>query len=204
MTFESGSDVLRRLLDSLVAAVGTATQAMDLDVSVHVVCNDDAPGQVGAIAGIVGDYADSGTPPLRCDLTSGHGNVGYGAAQNIAIRNSSAEFHLVLNPDVVLDAHALLESVRFLDTEPGAAMVVPQGFDGAGRYACLAKRAPSVGVLLLRGLSVGPSPGLFGRRVGRYVYSGRLPAQVPEAIELASGCFMFCRTSALRAVGRLR
>ena len=56
-------------------------------------------------------------------------------------------------------------------------------------------------VLLLRALSIQASPGFFGRRVGRYTYSDRLPSEHPEPIDLASGCYMFCRASALEAVG---
>ena len=200
VTFESGGDVVRRLLDSLVTAVRAAGESVK-EVSVHVVCNDDAPEHIRAIAAVVEEYADCASVPMHCELIEGQGNIGYGAAQNLAIRRSSAEFHLVLNPDVVLDKNALLESVRFLERTPGAVMAVPRGFDGDGRYAALAKRAPSVLALLLRACSVGPSPGFLGRRVGRYVYSDRLPSDQPRSVDLASGCFMFCRRGALQAVG---
>ncbi len=201
VTFESGGDMVRRLLDSLAAAVRAAAGEFAMDVSVHVVCNDDAPEHVRSIAAVVEDYADSAAALGHCELIQGQGNIGYGAAQNLALRRSAAEFHLVLNPDVVLDTNALLESVRFLESMPSAVMAVPQGFDFGGRYAALAKRDPSVLVLLLRALEVPPSPGWLGRRVGRYVYSDHLPADHPQAVALASGCFMFCRTGALQAVG---
>ncbi len=200
VTFESASEMLRRLFDSLVAALETTWETMDLEVTVDVLCNDESPAHMLATVGTYGDFAASAPRAMRCGIAAGHGNIGYGAAQNIAIRNSSAEFHLVLNPDVALDSRALVECIRFLDANPGAAMVAPRAFDGEGRYARLAKRAPSVLVLLLRGLSVGPSSGPLGRLVGRYVYSDRLPAEAPAAIDLASGCFMFCRTSALEAL----
>lgn len=201
VTYRSGGEVLRRLLDSLLAAVRRADAEARLSVAVQVVCNDEEPAQVGAISGLVEEIAGIAPRCLQCELVAGHGNVGYGAAQNLAIRRSSADFHLVLNPDVELDADALLESVRFLDANLDAVLVAPRGLDGAGLYASLAKRAPSVLVLLLRALSVRASPGFFGRRVGRYVYSDRLPSDHPEPIDLASGCYMFCRASALKAVG---
>ena len=200
VTYRSGGEVVRRLLDSLVTAVRRAAEDMAIDVAVQVVCNDEEPERVGTMCARVDDLAESAPDCMRCEIIKGHGNIGYGAAQNLAIRGSSADFHLVLNPDVVLDADALLESVRFLGANADAVMVVPRGLDGAGRYAGLAKREPSLLVLLLRALSVKASTGLFGRRVGRYVYSDRLPSERPQSIDLASGCYMFCRTSALKAV----
>ena len=200
VTFESAA-VVRGLLDSLVEALRRAREVLDLRVSVQVVCNDEAPERVQTVAAVVEEFADAGALPMRLEFIAGQGNIGYGAAQNLAIRRSSAEFHLVLNPDVVLDAHALAESVRFLDECPDAVMATPRGFDAAGRYAGLAKRQPSVLVLLLRALSVQASPGLFGRRVGRYVYSDCLPSDRPQRIDLASGCCMFCRTAALQSIG---
>ena len=201
VTYRSGPEVVRRLLDGLAGAVRNASAEVALDVAVLVVCNDDDPTGVGALSALIDDLAESAPECMRCELVTGHGNIGYGAAQNLAIRRSSADYHLVLNPDVELDADALLESVRFLDSNPDAAIVAPQGLDGLGRYAGLAKREPSVGVLLLRALSVRASSGFFGRRVGHYIYNDRLPSERPQPIDLASGCCMFCRASALRAVG---
>ena len=201
VTYQSGTTVVGQLLDSLLEAVRTAVADAPMDVAAHVVCNDESGQQVQAIDGLVEACRRRAPETMRIELVQGQGNIGYGAAQNLAIRRSSAEFHLVLNPDVVLDGSALLECARFLEANADAAMAVPQGFDAEGRYAALAKRAPSVFVLLLRALSVGASQGLLGRFVGRYTYSDRLPADRPERVELASGCFMFCRTAALKAVG---
>ena len=201
VTYRSGEAVVRRLLDSLAQAVRRADAEAALDVAVRVVCNDAEPAQVRTISTLVDALAASAPECLHCELIAGHGNVGYGAAQNLALERSTADFHLVLNPDVELDADALLESIRFLDANPGAVMVAPQGLDGSGRYAGLAKREPSVLVLLLRAMSVQASSGFLGRRAGRYIYSDRLPSGQPQPIRLASGCYMFCRASALRAVG---
>ena len=201
VTYRSGVEVVRRLLGSLVTAVRRADGEAALRVTVVIVSNDEEPAQVAPLSVLVDELAGNGPACLRCELVAGHGNIGYGAAQNLAIRHGSSDYHLVLNPDVEVDADALLESVRFLAAHPDAVLVAPRGLDGEGGYARLAKRAPSVLVLLLRALSVRASPGFFGRRVGRYVYSDRLPSEHPEPIDLASGCYMFCRASALKAVG---
>ena len=201
VVYRCAETVLRRLLDSLADAVRAAAAGRSMRVSVCVVSNDEAADDIRSIAGLVDGFAQRAVDGMRCELIAGHGNVGYGTAQNLAIQRSSADFHLVLNPDVVLDAKAIGESIRFLNANPDTVMVVPRGFDARGRYAYLAKRAPSVLVLLLRALSVAPGRGILGRRVARYLYGDCLPSERPQSIELASGCFMFCRGPALQAAG---
>ncbi len=200
VVYRTGEAVLRRLLDSLLASV-CATADWSMDVTIFVVCNDESADDIRSVAKLLDGFAQSLPGGMRCQLIEGHGNIGYGAAQNLAIERSAADFHLVLNADLVLDTAALSESLGFLNANPGAVMVVPQGYDERGRYANLAKRSPSLFVLLLRALSVAPSRGLCGRRVAHYLYDDRLPSERSQSIRLASGCFMFCRRSALRAVG---
>ena len=201
VTYQSAAAVVGELLDSLAAAVQAALSDGALEVTALVVCNDESRQQVDAIGGLVEAHGHQAPDCMHIELVQGHGNIGYGAAQNLALQRSAADIHLVLNPDVVLDGDALLQGLRFLETNADAVMAVPQGFDPDGRYAALAKRAPSILVLLLRALSVKASRGFFGRCVGRYTYSDRLPSDRPERVELASGCCMFCRTAALKAVG---
>jgi GT2 family glycosyltransferase len=133
-------------------------------------------------------------------IVKGHGNIGYGPGQNLAMERVTSDYHLILNPDVLLDDDALLESLRYLMGHPEVAMLVPQGFDPGNEYARLSKRHPSLLVLLLRALAVSSSDGLFGRRVARYTYGGELPCDMPKPVLLASGCFMLCRTDTLRKV----
>ncbi len=201
VVYRCDGEMLLGLLESLVASVRKAAANRVMDVGVYVVCNDQAADGGRLIADLVRRFNRMVPVRMRCELIEGHGNIGYGAAQNLAIRRSSADFYLALNPDVVLAAGAIDESIHFLDAHPDTVMVVPQGYDGDGRYASLAKRAPSVLVLLLRALSVRPSRGFPGRLVGRYIYADRLPSEHPQSVDLASGCFMFCRRSALQAEG---
>ena len=201
VTYESDPDAFARLLESLAAAAQVARRELGMSVVVWTVLNDEAPARRQSFAAIVRRQAEAAPPHLDFQVIEGHGNIGYGAGQNLAIRRSRADFHLVLNPDVELEPRALAESARHLEAHPQCVLVAPQGFDAAGRYLRLAKREPSVLALALRALAVRPSAGCFGRRVGRYAYSDRLPSPDPQPIDLASGCFMFCRTCALQAVG---
>lgn len=68
-------------------------------------------------------------------------NTGYGSAHNIAIRESMAEgadYHLVLNSDVIFSADILKELVAFMDSNEDVAQVQPDilNADGTRQYTC--------------------------------------------------------------------
>lgn len=199
VTWRTPPAVLAGFLDSLAAAVRRLVGNGAEQVVVYALSNDGPQGAATVKEALAPHRAAGGQ--AHWEFICGQGNVGYGAAQNLAIRRTGADFHFISNPDVVMAPDALLQGLQFLQAHPQAVAVGPQGYDAAGQYAKLAKRMPSVLTLLLRALSVEVSPGYFGRRLGAYVYSDRLPAAQSEPVDLLSGCFMACRTSALQAVG---
>lgn len=201
VTYESRIDVFKELLESLHNAASWLSARRPATTTIYVVSNDPDIERSAAVADAVNQAACCSGKAVEYKLIQGQGNIGYGAAQNLAIEQTTSDYHLVLNPDVVVARDALEECVSFLEAAANTVMLTPQGFDSGENYASLAKRDPSVLVLLLRALSVRPSGSPWGRRVGRYIYSDRLPSTEPEIIDHASGCFMFCRTKQLQAVG---
>ena len=199
VTWRTSDRVLNRFLCSVNEAIDALVQNMDGQVVVYAISND-GPQRASAMVAAV-QRRQRPSDRVRWQILHGHGNLGYGAAQNLAIRRTQAACHFISNADLVLDRGALLHGVRFLREHPEVVAVGPQGTDAAGRYANLAKRQPTVLALLLRALSVQASQGFFGRRVGAYVYDDKLPSTKAEPVELLSGCFMACRTAAVQAVG---
>ena len=134
------------------------------------------------------------------ELVKDRTNPGYGAGHNRALKASSAEFHLVLNPDVELAVNALHTGVSRLCTDPSLTLVSPlaTGDDGAQEFLC--KRYPSVFVLLLRAFAPGLGQRLFKSRMAHYEMRDACSAGEEVEVELASGCFMLCRTKALQSV----
>ena len=198
VTWRTPQDQLAGFLGSLAKAVEALVRQRPMPVSIYAISND-APQDVDAVEAMTQSYAPNAADVCR-HFVHGHGNIGYGAAQNLAIRRTEAAFHLMCNPDLVMAPDALLEAVRFLEAHPAAVLAAPQGFDAEGRYARLAKRSPTLLALALRALSVEPTGGILGCRVAAYVYADVLPAGAPTPVELASGCFMVARTAALKAI----
>jgi len=188
-------------LASLAGAADYARSRGGIATTLYVISNDEADIYRLAVRDATLSCRTTTGAFESVELVEGHGNVGFGAGHNLALERTTSDYHLVLNPDVLLDPSSLLRSVRFLEANPDAVMCAPQAYDSRGDYACLAKREPSLLVLILRGLTVHASSGPLGRRVGRYVYADRLPAQDPVPIIHASGCYMFCRTRDVQRIG---
>jgi GT2 family glycosyltransferase len=133
-------------------------------------------------------------------LISGHGNLGYGKGNNLAINRSNSQFHLILNPDVEMEPHALMRGIQFLQSNLNAGVVAPTATNENGEPEYLAKRNPDLPVILVRGLNKPLLNKLFRKSLDSYAYKDKYPFVEPMEIELASGCFMLCRMNILKQV----
>ena len=120
-------------------------------------------------------------------------NIGFARANNIAIRQSAAEYVLLLNPDTTVADHTLRDALKFMDEHPkaGGAGVMMHNEDGT--VAPESRRAiptPWISALKMLGFS------------DRY-YMSHLPWDQPCRIEVISGAFCLLRKSALDKIGLL-
>lgn len=135
------------------------------------------------------------------EVMNGHGNIGYGRANNLAISKCQSEFHLILNPDVKVETAAIDEGIRFLTQNPDVDLVAPNATNNLGENEYLAKRMPNPLIILLRGINNIALNKIFRKQLDWYAYKDKLPTSKPLEIELASGCFMLCRTKMLKDIG---
>ncbi|PIE82816.1 MAG: glycosyl transferase [Candidatus Contendobacter odensis] len=139
--------------------------------------------------------------PVRSTLLSGHGNLGYGAGHNLALDVGSGNFHLVLNPDVLLEEDALSEGLAFLIAHPETGLVAPAVQDEQGQQQYLCKRYPTVLDLALRGFAPEYVRRRFQRRLDHYELRDRINHGLLWDPPIASGCFMLCRRALLKQIG---
>ena len=133
-------------------------------------------------------------------LLHGHGNVGYGAAHNLLINDLKSDFHLMLNPDVVLDKQFLATGINYLIAQKDVALVSPMASHENGETQFLCKRYPSVFTLFVRGFLPRNSHKIFTKRLARYEMRDLHAEQINDGIHIASGCCMLTRSSALTAI----
>jgi len=192
--------VLRATVESLLAAIDTARQAGQLhSASIDLVHNAEASAAFTALSDALADQAQALS--IRFRLLEGHGNVGYGCGHNLSVTQANSDFHLVLNPDVVLSPECLLQGVQFLGENPAVAALSPAVDDGQGHKQYVCKRYPAVLDFMLRGFAPAPVKRWFRQRLAWYEMRD-LPETSPSVnIPIISGCFMLFRTEVLHRVG---
>lgn len=127
-------------------------------------------------------------------------NLGYGAAHNIAIRESAnrgVKYHLVLNSDIVLRVNELEKMITYLQAHNDVGTLMPKVLypDGSLQYLC--KLLPSPVDVITRRLL--PKQ-WFVHRNARYEMRASGYNKVMN-VPYLSGCFMLLRVEAVVAVG---
>lgn len=139
-------------------------------------------------------------PQVR--LIANRENVGFSRANNQAIRESDAEYVVLLNPDTVVEEEVFRKVIAFLDAHPKAGGLGVKMIDGTGRFLPESKRGlptPAVAFYKIIGLTrLFPRSRVFGR-----YHLGHLPESEAAPIEILSGACMFLRKRTLDEVGLL-
>lgn len=127
-------------------------------------------------------------------------NPGYGAANNIAIFDSTAQYHLVLNPDVFMEADCLQQSLDYLTQHPNCVLLAPATFypDGERQYLC--RRNISLWTQFLRSFAPSFVKRLCQQRLALDEYRDHDYDQPMHNVEFLTGCFMLMKTSAAQHV----
>ena len=130
VSFHSG-DAIRSLIESIPAATSWETD---------IVVVDNVPDGDAALARAV-----TGTTARTIGRPD---NPGYGGGVNsgVASLSSDIDFFLVVNPDVILDPHALDELVRVIQSDPTIGSVGPLLRDLSGAAYPSARAIPSLRV----------------------------------------------------------
>lgn len=129
-------------------------------------------------------------------------NVGFARANNMALRQASGKYVLLLNPDTIVGESTLRECIAFFERKPGVGAVGVHMLNRDGSFAPESRRGlptPATAFFKLCGLArLFPKSRLFGRYHMRY-----LDETKSAAIDVISGAFFMGRREALAAVGFL-
>lgn len=130
----------------------------------------------------------------------GHGNIGYGAAHNIAIRSINAaefDYHIILNTDIVFDKEAIIGLKSYMDSNRNVGWVMPKIIYPDGTLQHLCKLLPTPLHLLLRRFI--PSQSLQSRINSKFELRHSRYNSILE-VPFLSGCFVFARTTSLQEI----
>ncbi|MBQ2209909.1 MAG: glycosyltransferase family 2 protein [Prevotella sp.] len=170
-----------QLLDECLQSVRKALDGLDAEV--YVVDNSSSDGTVETLRPRY---------PEVCFIAN-KDNVGFARANNQAIRQSEADYVLLLNPDTVVYEPTIRETLAFLDAHPKAGGAGVRMLTREGTPAPESRRSiPTPWVAMLKMLG-------FTRRY----YMSYLPWDQPGQIEVISGAYCMLRRKALDEVGLL-
>lgn len=129
-------------------------------------------------------------------------NVGFARANNQAIRESTGEYVLLLNPDTVVEEDTFDKCIAFMDATPDAGGLGVKMVNGQGEFLPESKRGipfPAVAFYKLFGLSkIFPHSHKFGSYHLTYLDNDEI-----NPVEVLSGAFMLMRKKTLDEVGLL-
>ncbi len=136
------------------------------------------------------------------NLISNTDNPGFSIANNQAIRLSSAEYILLLNPDTLVEEDTFKQCIDYMDAHPKVGGLGVRMIDGAGKFLPESKRgfpSPMVAFSKAFGLSkLFPKSKLFNQYHLGYISEFDI-----SEVDVLSGAYMFMRKKTLDEVGLL-
>ena len=170
-----------KLLDECLQSVARALQGIDGEV--FVVDNHSVDNTIAMLK--------EKHPEVK--VIANEENVGFSRANNQAIRQSAAEYVLLLNPDTVVYENTLHGVLDFMDKHPEAGGAGVRMLTREGHRAPESRRSiPTPWVAMLKMLGA-----------TRRYYMSHLSWDEPGQIEAVSGAFFLVRRKALDQVGLL-
>ncbi|MCF7832021.1 MAG: glycosyltransferase [Candidatus Marinimicrobia bacterium] len=161
-----------------------------LDVEIFVVDNNSIDGS--------GEMVQREFPDII--FIGNDKNLGFGKANNQALKRSLGKYVLFLNPDTLIEENTLRIFLEFMDNNQKVGIAGPKILNSDGSLQLACRRSfplPSIALPKLLGLSsLFPKSKVFGKYNLTY-----LDPDESYAVDAISGSFMFCRGSLIRELG---
>lgn len=128
-------------------------------------------------------------------------NLGYGKGHNLAVQLAGyADFHLVINPDIIMSPDSLPRMVAYLQQHPDIGLLAPKILNSDGSIQYLNRRKPTVLDILLRRLPDRLLTTGLKQRMAHHEMRDTDYTQLCE-VESMSGAFMLLRRAAFEQAG---
>lgn len=129
-------------------------------------------------------------------------NLGFSKGNNLALRQCRGKYHLLLNPDTVVQEDTFHKCLAYMNEHPDVGGLGVQMVNGDGEFLPESKRGlptPWVSFYKIFGLSsLFPNSKVFGR-----YHLGYLSKEENHEVDVLSGAFMLIRSETLNKVGLL-
>lgn len=118
-------------------------------------------------------------------------NLGMGGGNNLGIKNSSGEYILISNPDIVFETNTIISLYEYFKADKNVGLIGPKLInpDGSLQYSCV--RFPKFYIPLLRRTAIGS---FFPSTLDYYLMKHTDHNQVQRVDWLLGACFMVRRS----------
>lgn len=123
-------------------------------------------------------------------------NLGYGKGHNRILEKVDSDYHIIVNPDIILKREELQKMIDYMEENKEVAILTPKVLNIDGTEQFLPKKTPRIKYLL-------------GRYENKFSICKKWRDEYtlrnenitnPIEIDFCTGCFMFCRTSMLKQI----
>lgn len=121
-------------------------------------------------------------------------NGGFGDGHNKVLKQLDSDFHVVINPDIILKENTIEVLVEYLKSHEKVAMITPKILNEDGTEQYLPKRNPKFSYVILSKLKP------FRHYRAEYTRQ-KEDLKVPTKVEFCTGCFFVMRTRLMKQLG---
>lgn len=124
-------------------------------------------------------------------------NLGFGAAQNRAVKRAKGEYVLLCNPDLEIQDESVTRLLQFADQEPTLGIVGPLLLHSDGSVQDSSRRFPTFADLVIKRLGLSR---LFPKKMRRYLMQDR-KFDKPTEVDWLVGAAMLMRKDRFEELG---
>lgn len=119
-------------------------------------------------------------------------NLGFGKAHNLVLNKITSDFHIIINPDIVLKSNAIMDLLDYLKRHKDVVIVTPKIVFEDGKIQFLPKKDPKVKYMLAGKFERYST--YFESLRREYTMQKKSYSDDPFCIDFCTGCFMLIRT----------
>ena len=190
VVYFSDIPMLRQTIESVQQSAHASFSRLGYTVDYKVIDNTGVEGYLEKLYSLCAEFENS--EAFTIHIIQSDKNIGYGAGNNLVLRDIDSRYHLVINPDVILQLDAISEAIEYMESNTDVAMLAPMVMDG-NKESHVIKVYPDCFTLMLRYLNFQILNRYFRARMDRYRCID-IKDNPQKGVELVGGCFLFFRS----------